>query len=65
MATAKELAIEFDEGGITSFPYNTDKNIEEIRNIVEKEIGHKLPVDPKTDFPSFTIYEDGEAIGGG
>lgn len=43
----------------------TDADIEAARLAVEDRIGRKLPVDPRTGFPSFTIYADGEEYGGG
>jgi len=41
-----------------------DKHIERARTQVETAHG-KLPVDSKTNFPSFTIHEHGVEVGGG
>jgi len=35
------------------------------RTALEAQEGEKLEVDPRTDFPSFVLYENGEEIGGG
>lgn len=43
----------------------TDKSLESALKKIEKAIGKKLELDPKSDFPSFTYYEDGEEMGGG
>jgi heat shock protein HslJ len=42
-----------------------DAAIESDRVQLEKINGQKFPTDPKTDFPSFTLYQDGVEIGGG
>ena len=42
-----------------------DAAIESARVQLEKINGQKFPTDPKTDFPSFTLYKDGVEIGGG
>ncbi len=42
----------------------TDDEIEKARVECEKTHG-PLPIDERTGYPSFGIYEDGEEIGGG
>lgn len=42
----------------------SDSEIERARKLAEKRYG-KPSVDPKTDYPSFTIYEDGNEIAAG
>lgn len=59
------FTIEFDQGGEKVLFINSDKHIENQRRIVERRIGKNLPVDPRTGFPNFTIYEDGEEHSGG
>lgn len=43
----------------------TDKKIEASLSKLEKRAGKKLERDSRTDFPSFTVYHNGEEIGGG
>jgi hypothetical protein len=42
-----------------------DAAVESARVQLEKINGQKFPTDPKTGFPSFTLYQDGVEIGGG
>lgn len=46
-------------------PRYTDECIEQVRRDFETAQGSPLPVDPKTGFPNFAIYEDGEEIAWG
>jgi hypothetical protein len=43
----------------------SDVEIERARHTVEYRIERPLPVDSRTGFPSFTVYEDGIEFGGG
>ena len=60
------LTIQFSAGGGEYvLPDYNDEEIEAVRIRVEKRLGRFLPEDPRTGFPSFTIYADGEEVGGG
>lgn len=56
--------IEFDAYRC-ELPACTDQAIEAARLAAEQHLGQPLKVDPRQDFPSFTLYKDGEEIGGG
>jgi hypothetical protein len=43
----------------------SDEAMEAARQEAERLLGRKLPLDPKTGYPSFTVYRDGVEIGGG
>lgn len=44
----------------------TDAQIELAKMAVERKLRRRLPVDPKTGYPSFAVYNSkGEEIGGG
>ena len=44
---------------------DSDAAVEAALADLEQRLGRKLPLDTRTDFPSFTLYGDGEEIGGG
>lgn len=64
-----KLEIEFSGRGNKWFRCDLageeDAAIESARVQLEKINGQKFSTDPKTDFPSFTLYQDGVEIGGG
>jgi hypothetical protein len=43
----------------------SDTEIERARRHVERVLGKPLPLSTKTDYPEFTLYVNGEEIGGG
>ena len=43
----------------------SDPAIERARKRAERETGEALPVDERTAYPSFAVYEDGEEVAGG
>ena len=59
------FTIKFDHGFERVLPQLTDESIERQREIVERTTGRKLPLDDRTNYPNFTIYEDGEEHSGG
>jgi hypothetical protein len=64
-----KLEIEFYGRGNKLFRFDlaSEENaaLECARVQLEKINGQKFPTDPKTDFPSFTLYRDRAEIGGG
>lgn len=42
-----------------------DSNVMAARKRVEKALGKKLKIDPRTGFPSFSLYKNGKEIGAG
>lgn len=46
-------------------PRYTDECIEQVRKDLETSLREPLPLDPDTDFPNFTIYDEGEAVAWG
>lgn len=43
-----------------------DTALDLARSAVEKRLGRKLPIDPRTNYPSFTVYNAaGDEVGGG
>ena len=44
---------------------NTDAEIVNAKDKIERWLNKKLPKDDRTGFPSFTVYENGQEIGGG
>jgi hypothetical protein len=45
--------------------FEDDHAIERARKYAEEKLGTPLPIDPRTNFPAFTLYRDGEEVGGG
>ena len=44
----------------------TDEEVERCRQEIDEESGYTLPLDWKTGYPSFTVYDEhGEELGGG
>lgn len=63
--TSSKYTIEFDGvKGLYNLSEFSDAAIETTLKRVEKRHG-KLPRDERTNFPSFTVYEWGQEIGGG
>lgn len=60
------VAIRFDQSSIV-LPIEdmSDSCIEEARLEAERQEGVLLEIDPKTNFPSFTVYLNGAILGGG
>lgn len=64
---AKGWSIKFEDGqGYHRLAAGfTDKSIEKTLKLYETRTGKPLPKDSRTDFPSFTVYQNGEEVGGG
>ncbi|CAB4190023.1 hypothetical protein UFOVP1196_26 [uncultured Caudovirales phage] len=60
------ITIKFHESDIVlPIQEMADEFIEAARLEVERQMGAPLSVDPRTDFPSFTVYENGAELGEG
>lgn len=63
---AKGYSIKFEDiPGYHKISGMNDKAIEKKLSELEKATGKKTPRDSRTDFPSFTVYRNGEEQGGG
>lgn len=66
MPTKRGFSIQFDGvPGAYKIKSEADAHVNAKLAQIEKTLGTKLERDRRTDFPSFTIYKDGEEWGGG